>query len=132
MDDSIIVHTTDDELTIPADDPQYNTCEYDKIKDASGAASENDFTSSADLSAGYNAIADPQESDPPCKPSLHSRDTNTIHSKNQRNEQKKKNGNNKNEASPMDPGVDSNKTDESKTEGKTKKKSRGHYYNPLV
>ena len=45
---------------------------------------------------------------------------------------RRRNGNNKNEASPMDLGVDSNKTDESKTEGKTKKKSRGHYYNPLV
>ena len=73
-------------LTIPADDPQYNTCEFDKLKNASGAASENDITSSAGLSAGYNAIADPQESDSLCEPSLHSRDTNTIHFKNQRNE----------------------------------------------
>ena len=32
----------------------------------------------------------------------------------------------------MDLGDDSNKTDESKTESKTRKKSRGHYYNPLV
>ena len=29
-DDSMFAHTTDDELNIPADDPQYNTCEYDK------------------------------------------------------------------------------------------------------
>ena len=128
IDDSIIIHTTDDELTIPADDPQYSTCIVDKLKNASGAASENDITS-ADLSAGYKAIADPQESDSPSEPSLHSRDTNIIHSKNQRNEQKKKNGNNKNGASSMDLGVDSNKKEESKTEGKPKK-SRGHYYNP--
>ena len=31
-DDSMFAHTTDDELTIPADDPQYNTCEYDRIQ----------------------------------------------------------------------------------------------------
>ena len=45
---------------------------------------------------------------------------------------KKKNGNNNNETSPMDLGDDSNKTHESKTDGKTKKKSQGHYYNCLV
>ena len=42
-----------------------------------------------------------------------------------------KNGDNKNEASPMDLGNDSNKTDENKTESKTREKSRGYYYNPL-
>ena len=62
-DDSMFSHTTDDELTIPADDPQYNTCEYDKMKDTAPHASENDITSSADLSAGYKAIADPQVSE---------------------------------------------------------------------
>ena len=74
MDDSMIVHTTDDELTIPADNPQYNTCEYGKIKNES----ENDITSLADLSAGYNAIADPQEPDSLCESSLKPRNTNTI------------------------------------------------------
>ena len=90
-----------DELAIPTDDPQYNTCEYDKMQDAPGAVSENDLLSSADLS-GNKAIADPEVSVFLCDSSLHSRDTNTIHSKDQRNEQKKKNGNNKNEPSPMD------------------------------
>ena len=65
MGDSMIVHTTDDELIIPTDDPQYNTCEYDKIKNAS----ETDITSSADLSDGYIAIADPKKSDSPCESS---------------------------------------------------------------
>ena len=36
-DDSMFAHTND-ELTIPSDNPQYNTCEYDKIQYASGAA----------------------------------------------------------------------------------------------
>ena len=57
MGDSMNVYTTDGELIIPADDSQCNTCEYDRIK----KASENDIISSADLSAGYNVIADPQE-----------------------------------------------------------------------
>ena len=77
-------HTTDDELTIPADDPQYNTCEYDRIQNASGAASKNDITTSADLSTGYHAIADPKVSESPCEPSVHSRDTNSLHSNNER------------------------------------------------
>ena len=53
MGDSMIVHTTDDELAIPADDPQYNTSEYDRIRMYN--ASENDINSSTDLSAGYNS-----------------------------------------------------------------------------
>ena len=57
-DDPMMVNTTDDELAIPADDPQYNTCEYDRMQDAA----ESDKTS-ADLSAGYNATADPQVSE---------------------------------------------------------------------
>ena len=54
--------TSDDELAIPTDDPQYNNCEQDKMPDASGAASENDITPS-DLSAGYKAIFCPQVSE---------------------------------------------------------------------
>ena len=132
MDDSMNFHTPGDELTILSDDSLYNTCEYNIIQNASGAVSENDIglTSSGDISAGYNAIADLQESDSLCEPFLYSRDTNTIHSTNQRNGQNNnnnnqvKNANNKNEASPMDLDDDSDKTDESKTEGKAKKKSR--------
>ena len=128
----MIAPTSDDELAIPTDDPQYNTCEQDKIQDTSGAASENDITSSADLSDGYKAIDDPQVSESLHDSSLHSRDTNTIHSENQRNGQKKMSGDNHNEESPMDLGDDSNKTNENKGNGKTEKKSRGYYYNPLV
>ena len=131
-DDSMFAQTTDDELSIPTDDPQYNTCEYDGMQDAALVLHQRMISASADISAGYKAIADPQVSESPRESSLHSRDTNIIHSKNQRNEQKKKNGNNKNEASPMDLGDDNNKTYESKSEGKTRKKSRCHYYNPLV
>ena len=78
-DDSMFAHIKDDELTIPADNPQYNTCEFDKMKDAAPYASENDITS-ADHSAGYKVIADPQVSGSLHGLSLHSKDTNTIHS----------------------------------------------------
>ena len=61
-DDTINGPTSDDELAIPTDDPQYNTCEQDKMQDASGAASENDITYS-DFSAGYKAIFCPQVSE---------------------------------------------------------------------
>ena len=107
------------------------------MHDASSAVSENVLISFANLSDGYKAIADPQESVSLCDSSLHSRHTKTIHSEDQRNEQKKKNGNNKNEPSPMD-FDDSNKADDEdykpddKPKGKTKRRSRGHYYNPLV
>ena len=63
--------------------------------DASGAATENNLLSSADFSDGYKAIADPEDSAYPCEPSLHSRDNSTIHSIDQRNDQKEKNGNKK-------------------------------------
>ena len=87
----MVDHTTDNDLTIPDGDPQYKTCEYDRMQNASGAASENDITSYSELPAGYYARADPQVSQSPCESSLHSRDTNTKHSKNQRNEQKENN-----------------------------------------
>ena len=93
------------------------------MQDASGAVSENDLLSSADLSDGYKAIADPQVSVSLHDSSLHSRDTNTIHSKDQRNEQKKKNGNNKNEPSPMD-FDDSNRADDDKPDDKPEGKTR--------
>ena len=86
---------SDDELAIPTDDAQYNTSEYDKMNEASGVVLENDITSSADLSDHYKAIVDPQVSESLHDLSLHSRDTNSRHSKNHRNEQKKKNGNKK-------------------------------------
>ena len=102
------------------------------MPDASGAASENDITSS-DLSAGYKAIFCPQVSESLHDSSLHSRDTTIIQSKNQRKAQNKKSGDNKTEENPMNFDAD-NKSDEGKSEqdGKTRKKSRGHYYNPLV
>ena len=53
MGNSMIVHTTYDEPVIPAEYLQYNTSECDPIK----KASENDINS-ADLSVGYNVIAD--------------------------------------------------------------------------
>ena len=59
--DSMNEPALDDELAIPTDDPQFNTCEQDKMSDASGAASENDITS--DLSASYKAIFCPQVSE---------------------------------------------------------------------
>ena len=96
---------------------------------------KNNLLSSADFSG--NDTADPEESVSPHDSSLHSRDTNTIHSKDQRNDQKEKNGNNKDEPSPMD-FDDNDKADnknnkpDDKPEGKTRKRSRGHYYNPLV
>ena len=43
-DDTMNGPTADDELAILTDDPQYNTCEQDKMQDASGAVSENDTT----------------------------------------------------------------------------------------
>ena len=76
--------TSDDELAIPTDDPQYNICENDKIQIESGAASENDVTYSADLSAFYNTIPDPQVPESPCESSLHSRDTKIKLSRSQR------------------------------------------------
>ena len=51
-----------DEITIPADDPQYNTCIVDKIQDASGAASSvSEIPSSANFSDGSQT-----KDDPPC------------------------------------------------------------------
>ena len=48
-DDSIVTPSFGDELAIPTNDPQYNTCEYDKMHDTSGTVSENDLLSSADF-----------------------------------------------------------------------------------
>ena len=102
------------------------------MPDASGAASENDITSS-DLSASYKAIFYPQVSESLEDSSLHFRDTITIQSENQWKPQNKKSDDNKTEENPInfDAG---NKSDENKSDqdGETKKKSRGHYYNPLV
>ena len=79
--------------------------------DASGAVTENNLLSSADLSDDYKAIADPEESVSLCEPFLHSKDNQPIYSKDQRNDQKEKNGNNKDELSPME-FDESNKPDE--------------------
>ena len=100
------------------------------MPDASGAALENDITSS-DLSAGYKALFYPQVSESLHDSFLPSRDTTTIQSKNQRKAQNKNSGDNKTEDNPMDFDAD-NKSDEGKSEqdGKTRRKSRGHYYNP--
>ena len=104
---------------------------------ATGAVTENNLLSSADLSDGYKTITDPEESISLCEPSLHSRDNQHIHSIDQRNDQKEKNDNNKDEPSPM-AFDDSNKADDEnnkpddKTEGKPRKINGGHYYKPLV
>ena len=63
------------------------------MQDASGAASENNLLFSADISG--NDEADPEESVSLHDSSLHSRETKNIHSKDQGNDQKKKNDNNK-------------------------------------
>ena len=114
-DNSMVTPSLGDDLAIPNDD-------------ASGAATENNLLSSTD----------PQESVSLCESSLHSRDNPTKHSINQRNDQKEENGNNKN--APMDfddrnkadgAGGENNRPDD-KTEGKPRRISRGHYYNPLV
>ena len=67
-DDSIVTSSLGDDLAIPNDD-------------ASGTATENNLLSSADLSDGYKAITDPEESVSPCEPSLLSRDSQPIHSR---------------------------------------------------
>ena len=119
--------TSDDELANPTNDPNEH-----KNARCLWCCIRNDITS-FDLSAGYKAIFCPQMSESLHDSTLHSRDTtmNKILSKNQSNEQKKKNGDNITEENPMDFDKD-NKTNKNSLNGKTKKKSRGHYYNPLV
>ena len=64
-------------------------------------------------------------------PSLHSRDTTTS-SKIQKNDKKRKKNDDR-KINEMDLGDESNKTGENKKLlGATRKKSKGHYYNPFV
>ena len=93
---------------------------------ASGAATENNLLSSADFSDSDKA--NPEESVSPCDSSLHSRDNKTIHSKDQRNYQKEKNGNNKDEPSCIDfdesnKADDENNKPDDKTEGTSRRRS---------
>ena len=123
-DDFIVTPWLGDDLAIPNDD-------------ASSAVAENNLLCSADLSDGYEAIADLEESVSLHEPSLYPRNNQPMHSIDHRNDQKEKNGINKDGPSPMD-FDDSNKEDDKnnkpddKTDGKTRTKSRGHYYNPIV
>ena len=119
-DESIVTPLFSDDLAIPNDE-------------ASGGVTENNLLSSADFSDKDKA--NPEESVSPCDSTLHSRDDKTIHSKDLRNEQKERNDTNKDEPSPMEfddsnqAGDENNKPDD-KTEGKPRRRSRGHCYNP--
>ena len=103
-----------------------------KMQDASSVVSENDITSSADLSDGYKATADSQVSESlhmihPCTPGI----PITYIPKTRGLNRRRRMVTTKTKENPIDLG-DDKKTDESKLYGKTKmksRKSRGHYYN---
>ena len=78
-----------DEITIPADNPQYNTCIVDKIQDVSGAASSVSEIPSAKFSDGSQTKDDPPVSEYLGDSSMHSRDNNNIQSQRQKDGQKK-------------------------------------------
>ena len=122
-DEAIVTPLLGDDITISPDDPQYNTCNVDKIQDPSGAASSvGEKPSSAEFLNGSKTSHDPQESILPCDLSLHSRDTNIIKTQKQKNEQKE-----------MDDGKEvPMNSDETKGDGVMYRKSSGYYYNPFL
>ena len=76
--DASIAPTSEDELAIPTNDPQYNHGEINENPEEAPDSSEETTFASADLSDGYKAMAKPQMSKSlHVNPSLHSRDTKT-------------------------------------------------------
>ena len=70
--------TSDEELTIPTNDPPLYTCGKDETQDQSGASSEQTSITSVDLSDGYKARANPKEAEDMHASGLHSRDTKFL------------------------------------------------------
>ena len=100
--DASIAPTSEDELAIPTNDPQYNPGEINENPEEAPNSSGQATFASTDLSDGYKAMAKTQMSKSPHEPALHSRNIKTNLKTQNTDQKRKKKNDSKPDETPMD------------------------------